>query len=57
LIIENTNAIENERPERTSDGVLARYTKEGIQALYPQLTPEKIQALTSATVKSGLFPA
>ncbi|CAC9640288.1 insecticidal toxin complex protein [uncultured Gammaproteobacteria bacterium] len=50
LIIENTNAIENERPERTSDGVLARYTKEGIQALYPQLTPEKIQALTSATV-------
>jgi hypothetical protein len=27
-----------------------QYTKEGIQALYPQLTPEKIQALTSATV-------
>jgi hypothetical protein len=50
FIMENGAAKANERPERTSDGVLARYTQEAIQALHPHLAPEKIQALTSAIV-------
>ena len=50
FILENTGANANERPEGTSDGVLARYTEEAIQDLYPQSTPEKTQALTNATV-------
>ncbi|VVM27441.1 hypothetical protein BSPWISOXPB_10413 [uncultured Gammaproteobacteria bacterium] len=48
--MENGAAKANERPERTSDGVLARYTQEAIQDLHPHLAPEKIQALTSAIV-------
>jgi RHS repeat-associated protein len=50
FIMENGAAKANERPERTSDGVLARYTQEAIQDLHPHLAPEKIQALTSAIV-------